>query len=85
MLGCVGRHGKMSFEPFPSFSKFKEREILRDSRQRAQCDQGWDRKCAIACVRGVQCDQQGWPSASPWTRGASTSVAQPGGFYVKTL
>lgn len=29
VLGCVGRHWKVSSEPFPSFRKFKERE--RDS------------------------------------------------------
>lgn len=31
VLGCVGRYWKMSFEPFPSFRKFKERERERDS------------------------------------------------------
>lgn len=85
MLGCVGRHWKVSSEPFPSFRKFKERERLRDSRQRARCDRGWGRKSALACVRGVQCDPWGWPSARPWTRGAARSVAQHGGFHFKTL
>lgn len=80
MLGCVGRHGRCLLSHSPvSVSLRRE----RDSGTLGGGHQG--QGCAIACIRGVQCDQRGWPSASPWTRGASTSVDQPGEFHVKTL